>query len=106
MSEIWNLKWFAAENCPSTKGQGIGFNIIHSYNIQSEIQHPQASSKIDECLQRNCLLLCLQKVQTAHQRSKNALVACLAAHLGYIVMSHMLALCRIHRVSQLQHAAD
>lgn len=38
------------------------------------------------------MLLCLQKVQTAHQRSNNALVDCLAEHLEYIVMSHMLAL--------------
>lgn len=61
--------------------QGTGNQLVTSFTAQPEIQHPQASSKIEKCLQRNCLLLCLQKVQRAHQRNKNALVDCLAEHL-------------------------
>lgn len=87
--------------------QGIGNQLLKPFTVQPEIQHPQASSKIEKCLQRNCLLLCLQKAQTAHQRSKSALVDCLAEHLVRVYCNEPYAsFAQYYGVSQLQRAAD
>lgn len=80
--------------------------LVTSFIAQQEIQLSQASSKIEKCLQRNCLLLCLQKVQTAHQRSNNALVDCLAEHLVRVYCNEPYAsFAWYYGASQLQCAA-
>lgn len=87
--------------------QEVENQLVTSFIAQREIQLSQASSKIEKCLQRNCLLLCLQKVQTAHQRSNNALVDCLAEHLVRVYCNEPYAsFAWYYGASQLQCAAD